>query len=101
MDCSRIVPFGLLLAAAGLAAPMQSQSVPSQPPPPNTAAWHPIPQARPAHSPFPIKGKVPYTVEIRPAAAVSAQDRQLESNEEGAVREHAGVQLMDFTANGG
>jgi hypothetical protein len=39
-------------------------------------------------------------VEIRLASAVSAQDQQLESNEENSIREHAGVQLMDFTPNG-
>jgi hypothetical protein len=98
MDCLRIVPLGLLLAAAGLAAPMQSQSVPSQQPP--AAAWHPVPQASAIHAPFPIKSKLPYTVEIRPATAIPAQDQQLESNEENSIRERAGVHLMDFTPTG-
>jgi hypothetical protein len=39
-------------------------------------------------------------VEIRPAAAVPAQDQQLESNEENSIRERAGVHLMDFTPTG-
>jgi hypothetical protein len=79
---------------------MQSQSAPSQQPQSDTAAWHPVPQARAIHAPFPIKSKLPFTVEIRPATAISAQDQQLESNEENSIRERAGVHLMDFTPGG-
>jgi hypothetical protein len=101
MDCFRIAPLGLLLATVGLVTPMQSQSpVPSQQSQPDATAWHPVPQVLPVHSPFPIKSKLPYTVKIRPAAAVSAQDQQLESNEENSIRERSGVQLMDFTSSG-
>ncbi|MGA2249715.1 hypothetical protein [Terracidiphilus sp.] len=100
MDCFRIVPLGLLLAATGLVAPMQSQSVPSQQPQPDASVWRPIPPAAPLHTPFPIKARLPYTVEILPATAVSPQDRQLESNEENSIRERAGMRLMDFTPNG-
>jgi hypothetical protein len=99
MDCFRIAPLGLLLAAIGLVVPMQSQSAQSQSQS-DAAAWHPVPQTRPVHSPFPIKSKLPFTVEIRPASAVSAQDQQLESNEENSIRERAGVHLMDFTPGG-
>src|ERR1700742_4805979 len=101
MDCLRIAPLGFLLAATCLVAPMQSQSVPSQQEPqPDASSWRPIPQARPIHAPFPIKAKLPYTVEIHPATAISAQDQQLESNEENSIREGAGMRLMDFTPNG-
>ncbi len=100
MDCYRIATLGLVLAAACIAAPMQSQSVTPQQPQPDNAAWHPLPQPRPIHSPFPINGKSPYTVEIRPATAISAQDQLIESNEENSLRERAGVQLMDFSSTG-
>ncbi|WP_058189686.1 hypothetical protein [Terracidiphilus gabretensis] len=100
MDCFRIAPLGLLLAAAGFSAPMQSQAVSSQPPQQDASAWHPIPPAAPVHAPFPIKAKVPYTVDILPATAVSAQDQQLESNEENSIRERAGMRLMDFAPGG-
>jgi hypothetical protein len=106
MDRSYIASLGVLFAAIGLAAPMQAQTQqPAQPPTQTVqsdaaAAWHPVPQARPLHAPFPINGKLPYTVEIRPATAVSAQDQQLESNEENSIRERAGVHLMDFTPTG-
>jgi hypothetical protein len=92
----RIAPFGLLLAAASVVVCAQNQP-PSQS---DSTAWHPAPEAHPISAPFPIKGKLPHTVEIRPASAVSAQDQQLEANEENSIREHAGVQLMDFTSTG-
>ena len=100
MDCFRIAALGLLLAAATLVAPAQALSAQSQTTEPDAAVWHPVPSARPIHAPFPIKGKLPLTVEIRPASAMSAQDQVLEANEEGAVRERAGVHLMDFTLTG-
>ncbi|HEX8812015.1 MAG TPA: hypothetical protein VF742_08490, partial [Terracidiphilus sp.] len=58
------------------------------------------PESRPIQAPFPLKGKLPHTVEILPAGAVSAQDQQLEANEENSIRERAGVHLMDFSSTG-
>ena len=98
MERPYIAAFGVLLTAVGLVVPVHAQSQSQAQP--DASAWHPVPQARPVHVPFPIDGKLPYTVDIRPAAAVSAQDRQLESNEENSIRERAGVHLMDFTPNG-
>ena len=100
MDCLRIAPLGIVLAAASLLAPAQAQSAQVQSAQPDAVRWNPAATSRPIRAPFPLEGKLPLTVEIRPASAVTAQDRQLEANEESAVRERAGVHFMDFTASG-
>ena len=100
MDCLRIAPLGIVLAAAPLLASAQTQSTQSQTAQPDAAKWRPVTTARPVRAPFSLEGKLPLTVEIRPASAVTAQDQQLEANEENSIRERAGVHLMDFTREG-
>jgi hypothetical protein len=78
----RIRLAALALLAAGSLAAAQSQ-------------WRDVPPARPIQAPFPLEGKLPLTVAIRPASAVSAQDQQLAANEDSSIRQRAGLQLID------
>ena len=87
----RTTSIGLVFLTAGLLAAAQSA-------PP--AKWKPVPSEQPIRSPFPLSGKLPFGVEIRPAAAVSDQDKELEANEESSIRERAGLRFMDFTPGG-
>jgi hypothetical protein len=88
----RTTSIGLVFIAAGLVAAAQTV------PPPQ---WKTVPSEQPVRSPFPLSGKLPLSVEIRPAAAISEQDKELEANEESSIREHAGLRFMDFTPGGG
>lgn len=77
----------LVFLAAGSLAAAQSQ-------------WRDVPPARSIPAPFPLEGKLPLSVEIRPASAVSAQDQQLAANEDSSIRQRAGLQLIDSTGSG-
>lgn len=87
---------GLASLATGLAIGLAAAAQ-SAPP----AQWKPVPSEQSVRSPFPLNGKLPLSVEIRPAAAVSEQDKELEANEESSIREHAGLRFMDFAPGGG
>lgn len=87
----RTTSVGLVFLAAGLIAAAQSA------PPPQ---WTPVPLAHPVRAPFPLSGNLPLSVEIRPAAAIPEQDKELEANEESSIRAHAGLRFMDFTPGG-
>jgi hypothetical protein len=100
MDCLRIAPLGIVLAAASLLAHAQTQSAQSQMKQPDAGQWRAVAAAPTVHAPFPLEGKLPFTVQIRPAGALTAQDQQLEANEESAIRDRAGVHLMDFGSEG-
>ena len=86
----RTSSIGVVFLAAGLLAAAQSKP---------QAQWKPVPPVQIVHSPFPLSGSVPYSVEIRPASAISEQDRELEANEESSIRERAGLRFMDFTSS--